>query len=106
MNWANIDSIKIERRCMGRVWNITMFVKPKGKSDCVQYGALVDAAENIMRDALKLGPAWAPNDAEVMAWSEHPDASADAQGMHKPHLYRVTLNMCREKEIGKEAQCE
>ena len=90
MTRKEIDSIHIERRGELRYWNITMFTVPlpgnSGKAPC--YADLVEAAEDVLRDAKGLGKEWYVSNAEVMAWSD----SAE-RGVLTPHRFRVTLDM-------------
>ena len=90
MTRKEIDSIHIERRGESRYWNITMFTVPlpgnSGKVPC--YADLVEAAEDVLRDAKGLGKEWYVRNAEVMAWSD----SAE-RGVLTPHRFRVTLDM-------------
>ena len=90
MTREEIDSIHIERRGEPRYWSITMFTVPlpgnNGMVPC--YADLVDAAEDVLRDAKGLGKEWYARNAEVMAWSD----SAE-RGVLTPHRFRVTLDM-------------
>ena len=85
-----IESIKIEHRGEERYWNITMFTVPlpgnSGKVPC--YADLVEAAEDVLREAKGLGREWYARNAEVMAWSDN-----NERGIITPHRFRVTLDM-------------
>lgn len=90
MNKQEIDSIHIEHRGEPRYWNITMFTVPlpgnSGKVPC--YADLVEAAEDVLRNAKGLGDEWYAHNAEVMAWSDNTD-----HGVLTPYRFRVTLDM-------------
>lgn len=90
MNKQEIDSIHIEHRGEPRYWNITMFTVPlpgnSGKVPC--YADLVEAAEDVLRNAKGLGKEWYAHNAEVMAWSDNTD-----RGVLMPYRFRVTLDM-------------
>ena len=67
-----------------------MFTVPlpgsSGKVPC--YADLVEAAEDVLRDAKGLGKEWYVSNAEVMAWSDNTE-----RGVLTPHRFRVTLDM-------------
>jgi hypothetical protein len=90
MTKEDIDRIQIEPRGERRYWNITMFVVPPlgntGKTP--SYVELVDAAEDVLREAKGLGGDWSASNAEVMAWS-----STETRGISTPYRFRVTLDM-------------
>ena len=90
MTRQEIDSIHIEKHGEPRYWNITMFTVPlpgnSGKVPC--YADLVDAAEDVLRDAKGLGKECYARNAEVMAWSDCAE-----RGVLTPHRFRVTLDM-------------
>lgn len=90
MTKQEIDSIHIEHRGEPRYWNITMFTVPlpgnSGKVPC--YADLVEAAEDVLRNAKDLGKEWYAHNAEVMAWSDNTD-----RGVLTPYRFRVTLDM-------------
>lgn len=90
MTKEEIDQVYIEHRSEAKYWNITMIVVPlsgnSGKVPC--YADLVEAAEDVLRNAKGLGKEWYARKAEVMAWSDNTD-----RGVLTPNRFRVTLDM-------------